>query len=228
MLAGAAESPLSPLTFNAFSIIRAMSTRNDDPEGASRPFSGDRDGFVMAEGSAILVLETRRHAEKRGARIYAELASYSLSNDGQHMAAPRGDGASSARAMRQAIERAGLKPEDIVAISAHGSATPLNDKTETLAIKRAFGEQTAHRIPIFATKALHGHALGATGAFEAAISCLALYNGTLPPTANLTVADPECDLDYIPEGPRPFTPGPILSNSFGFGGIDSCVVFKPA
>ena len=227
MLAGAAEAPLSPLTFNAFAIIRAMSTRNDDPKTASRPFDRLRDGFVMAEGSAVLVLETRRHAEKRGAAIYAELASYSLTNDGQHMAAPRTDGESASRAMRQAIERAGLGVDEIAAISAHASATPLNDKTETLAIKQAFGDAQARRVPIFGTKGLHGHALGATGAFEAAICCLAMRHGIIPGTANLTNPDPECDLDYGADGSRPFAPGPILSNSFGFGGIDSCVVFKP-
>jgi 3-oxoacyl-[acyl-carrier-protein] synthase II len=227
MLAGGAEAPLSPLTFGAFALIRAMSTRNDSPETASRPFDKNRDGFVMAEGGAMLVLETRRHAEKRGARIYAELASYSLTNDAHHMTAPRPDASSATRAMREAIERAHLSPEEIVAISAHGSSTPLNDSTETKAIKQALGDH-AYRVPVFGTKGLHGHALGATGAFEAALCALALHHGILPRTANLFEPDPECDLDYVSDGPRSWTPGPLLSNSFGFGGINAAVVFKPA
>jgi 3-oxoacyl-[acyl-carrier-protein] synthase II len=228
MIAGGSEAPLSPLAFGAFALIRAMSVRNDDPTTASRPFDRLRDGFVMAEGSALMVLETRRHAEKRGARIYATLASYSLTNDGSHMAAPRADGLSASNAMHLAMERAGIAPEEVVAVSAHGSSTPLNDKTETHAIKIALGDEKAYRTPVFATKALHGHALGATGAFEAAISCLALHHGILPRSINIIEADPECDLDYVADGPRAFEPGPLLSNSFGFGGIDSCIVLKPA
>ena len=227
MIAGGSESPLSPLVFGAFSLIRAMSTRNDDPATASRPFDKDRDGFVMAEGAVMLVLETLRHAEKRGAHIYSELSSYALTNDGSHMTAPRADASSASRAMRQAIEWAGLSPEEIRAVSAHGSSTPLNDSTETRAIKQAMGEENARRVPIFATKGMHGHALGATGAFEAALCCLALKHGRLPGTINLQNPDPECDLDYVTEGPRSFTPGPILSNSFGFGGINACLVFQP-
>lgn len=226
MLAGGSEAPLSPLTYGAFALIRAMSQRNDDPATASRPFDRERDGFVMAEGAAVLVLETRRHAEARGAKPYAELSGYSLTNDGHHMTAPRPDGSASVAAMRAAIERAGLSPEDIVAVSAHGSSTPLNDSSETRALKAVFGERTS-RVPVFATKGAHGHALGATGAFEAALTCLALRHGILPPTINRVNPDPECDLDYVTEGPRTFAPGPILSNSFGFGGINSCLVFKP-
>jgi 3-oxoacyl-[acyl-carrier-protein] synthase II len=228
MLAGAAEAPLQGLTYGAFALIRAMSQRNEDPETASRPFDKDRDGFVMAEGGAMLVLETRRHAEKRGARIYAELASCATTNDAHHMTAPRPDGSSAIRAMRQSIERAGLTPEEITAVSAHGSSTPLNDSTETHSIKAALGEDYAKTIPVFGTKGMHGHALGATGAFEAALCAMALYKGVIPGTANLFCPDPVCDLDYVTEGPRAFTPGPILSNSFGFGGINSCLVFKPA
>ena len=227
MLAGAAEAPLQELTYGAFSVIRAMSQRNDDPETASRPFDKNRDGFVMAEGSAVLVLETLRHAEKRGARIYAELASYSLTNDAHHMAAPRPDGTSAVAAMRQAIVCAGLSADEIAAVSAHGSSTPLNDSTETRALKMALGEENARKIPVFGTKGMHGHALGATGAFEAALCCLALHQGKIPGTANLHTPDPECDLDYVADGPRAFAPGPILSNSFGFGGINSCLIFKP-
>ncbi|MBC8103261.1 MAG: beta-ketoacyl-ACP synthase II [Cytophagales bacterium] len=228
MIAGGAEAPLSPLAFGAFSLIRAMSLRNEDPQTASRPFSKDRDGFVMAEGASVFVLETRRHAEKRGAQIYAELAGYSLTNDGHHMTAPRTDASASSRAMREAVQRAGLTMDEIEAISAHGSSTSLNDSTETRAIKLAFGEEKARRTPIFATKGLHAHALGATGAFEAALCCLAMRHGVLPGTANRITPDPDCDLDYVAEGPRPFARGPILSNSFGFGGINSCLVFKPA
>lgn len=228
MLAGAAEAPLQGLTYGAFSLIRAMSQRNDEPETASRPFDKDRDGFVMAEGGAILVLETRRHAEKRGARIYAELAGYATTNDAHHMTAPRPDGSAAVRAMRQSIERAGLTPEEITAVSAHGSSTPLNDSTETRAIKMALGDDYAKTIPVFGTKGMHGHALGATGAFEAALCAMALHHGILPGTANHFTPAPDCDLNYVADGPRPFAPGPILSNSFGFGGINSCLVFKPA
>jgi 3-oxoacyl-[acyl-carrier-protein] synthase II len=227
MIAGGAEAPLSPLVFGAFSLIKAMSSRNDDPKTASRPFSKDRDGFVMGEGGTVLVLETRRHAEKRGANIYAELASYSLTNDGHHMTAPRPDASASSRAMREAVERAGLTMDEIEAISAHGSSTPLNDSTETRAIKQAFGEDKAKRTPVFATKGMHAHALGATGAYEAALCCLALRHGIIPGTANRITSDPDCDLDYVVEGPRTYGRGPILSNSFGFGGINSCLVFKP-
>ncbi|GAB4455880.1 MAG: beta-ketoacyl-ACP synthase II [Armatimonadaceae bacterium] len=226
MLAGGAEAPLSPLSFGAFALIRAMSQRNDEPETASRPFDKDRDGFVMGEGAAILVLETRSHAERRGAVPYAEIVSYALSNDGHHMTAPRADGTSATRAVREAMERAGLSADEIVAISAHGSSTPLNDSTETRALKAALGAQ-AERIPIFGTKGMHAHALGATGAFEAALCCMAMRHGKVPGTANCFDPDPECDLDYVREGCRAISPGPILSNSFGFGGINACLAFKP-
>lgn len=228
MLAGGSEAPLSPLTFGAFALIRAMSQRNDDPETASRPFDKERDGFVMGEGATVLVLETRRHAEARGAKIYAELAGYSLTNDAHHMTAPRPDAVSAVRAMRQAIEYSGLTPEEIVAVSAHGSSTPLNDSTETRALKAVLGEERAYQVPVFATKGMHGHSLGATGAIEAALCCLALRHGALPPNINCRTPDPECDLDYVTAGSRSFSPGPILSNSFGFGGINACLVFKPA
>ena len=188
------------------------------------------DGLLQAHqcAAATLLLETRRHAEKRGANIYAELAGFSLTNDGHHMTAPRPDALASSRAMREAVQRAGLTMDEIEAISAHGSSTSLNDATETYAIKQAFGEDKARRTPIFATKGMHAHALGATGAYEAALSCLAIRHGILPGTANRITPDPDCDLDYIVEGPRPYSKGPILSNSFGFGGINACLVFKPA
>jgi 3-oxoacyl-[acyl-carrier-protein] synthase II len=186
----------------------------------------------MGEGSTMLVLETRRHAEKRGAAIYAELAGYSLTNDGFHMTAPRPDGASAQRAMRRALCDAGVDAREIAAISAHGSATPLNDTMETRAIKEVLGSDQARNTPVFATKGAHAHALGATGAFEAALCCLAIEHGQLPPTINRSVPDPDCDLDYVDfapgSAPRAWTPGPILSNSFGFGGINSCLVFRPA
>ncbi len=227
VLAGASEAPLAPMIYGAFALIRSMSTRNDDPKTSSRPFDKNRDGFVMAEGSAVLVLETRAHAEKRGAPTYAVLGGCATTNDGQHMTAPRGDGACSSRAMRQAIAQAGLTPTEIMAISAHGSSTPLNDSAETRAIKLAFGEEWARQIPVFGTKGMHGHALGATGAFEAALCCLAMKNKMVPPSINIETSDPDCDLDYVTDGPRAWSPGPILSNSFGFGGINSCLVFKP-
>jgi 3-oxoacyl-(acyl-carrier-protein) synthase len=228
MIAGGSEAPLSPLAFGAFALIRAMSQRNDAPATASRPFDKDRDGFVMGEGAAMLVLERKSHAEKRGARIYAELASYALTNDGHHMTAPRPDAESASRAMRLALEYAGVSPGELAAVKAHGSSTPLNDSTETKAITQALGEDVAGRVPVFGTKALHAHALGATGAFEAALCCLALHHRTLPPTANVFERDPACTaLNLTGSAPQPFTPGPILANSFGFGGINACLVFRP-
>lgn len=224
MLAGGVEAPLAPLTFGAFDLIRAISSNsNDTPSLASRPFDGKRDGFVMSEGSAVLVLEEYEHALARGATLYAELLGYSTTTDAYHMTAPRPDGAQAVRAMREALEDAHLRPEEIDYISAHASATPLNDKTETKAIKEVFGER-AHKVPISGTKSLHGHALGASGAFELAITCMAMEHDYLPPTANLRNTDPECDLDYIPNQGRAARVHAVLSNSFGFGGINACLV----
>jgi len=225
MLAGGSEAPMSPLCYGAFAIIRAMSQRNDDPQTASRPFDKNRDGFVMAEGAAMLLLEEWDHAQARGARIYGEILSHACTNDASHMTQPRPDGVQAARCVSLALSRAGLAPTDIGYINAHGSSTPLNDSTETLALKRAFGDY-AYQIPISGTKGFHGHALGATGAFEAAISLLCLYDGWLPPTLNLTTPDPACDLNYLPgtEG-RDARVNYVLSNSFGFGGINACLVF---
>ncbi|MDQ3707054.1 MAG: beta-ketoacyl-ACP synthase II [Chloroflexota bacterium] len=224
MLAGGVEAPLAPLTFGAFDLIRAISSNsNDTPSAASRPFDARRDGFVMSEGSAVLVLEEYEHARARGATIYAELLGYATTTDAYHMTAPRPDGAQAVRAMREALADAHLRPEEIDYISAHGSATPLNDKTETGAIKQVFGEH-AHDIPISGTKSMHGHALGASGAFELAITCLAMTHEYLPPTINLQHADPECDLDYLPDGGRNARVSAVLSNSFGFGGINACLV----
>jgi len=223
MLAGGAEAPIAPLCFGAFSILHAMSSRNTEPEKASRPFDKGRDGFVMGEGAAILVLEELAHAQRRGASIYGEILGYALTNDAYHMSAPHPMGAQAALAMRRALDDAGLQPADIGHINAHGSSTPLNDKTETLAIKQIFGEH-AHRIPISGTKGMYGHPLGASGAIEAAISALSLTYDYLPPTVNYETPDPECDLDYIANVGRQAHVQYILSNSFGFGGINACLV----
>lgn len=225
MLAGGSEAPLATLCFGAFALIRAMSTRNDEPARASRPFDRDRDGFVMGEGAAVLLLESWEHAEARGARIYAELAGYGTTNDAHHMTAPLPDGAQAARCMRQALADAAVAPEAIEYINAHGSGTPLNDPTETLAIKQVFGDH-AYRVPLSSTKGYYGHALGASGAFEAAISALAIARGWIPPTLNLDTPDPACDLDYTPRVGRALAPEVVLSNSFGFGGINAALVLR--
>jgi 3-oxoacyl-[acyl-carrier-protein] synthase II len=227
MLAGGVEAPLTPLIFGAFGIIRAMSTRNADPAHACRPFDRGRDGFVMAEGAALLVLEELEHARRRGAAIYGEVLGYGTSNDAHHMVAPLPSGRQAARAMRCALNEAGIPPEAIGYVNAHASSTPLNDATETLAIKQVMGDH-AYRIPISGTKAMHGHALGATGAIEAAICMLAFRHAYLPPTINLDDPDPECDLDYIPGQGREMMVEYILSNSFGFGGINASLVFGQA
>jgi 3-oxoacyl-[acyl-carrier-protein] synthase II len=225
MIAGGAEAPLAPLCFGAFALIRAMSTRNDDPEHASRPFDSGRDGFVMGEGAAVLVLEEYGRARARGAHIYAEVTGYGTTNDAHHMTAPRPDGSQAARAMRLALDDADLTPSEIGYINAHGSSTPLNDPTETLAIRRVFGD-VADRIPASGTKGYYGHALGASGAIEAAICALAIEREWLPPTVNLTEPDPECDLAYIAGSGRAARVEHVLSNSFGFGGINAALVFR--
>jgi 3-oxoacyl-[acyl-carrier-protein] synthase II len=225
MLAGGAEAPLAPLCFGAFAIIRAMSTRNDDPTAASRPFDKDRDGFVMAEGAVVLVLEERSRALARGARIYAEIMGYGTTNDAHHMTVPRPDGQQAARAMRLALAAAELSPGEIGYINAHGSSTPLNDPTENGAIRQVFGELAA-KIPISGTKGYYGHALGASGAFEAAICALASQRRWLPPTVNLQEADPACDLGYLAGEGTEADPEFLLSNSFGFGGINACLVMR--
>jgi len=227
MFAGAAEAPLAPLCFGAFAIIRAMSTRNDDPATASRPFDAGRDGFVMGEGAAVVVLEELGRARARGAPIYAEITGFGVTNDAHHMTAPRPDGQQAARAMRLALADASVTPGEIDYVNAHGSSTPLNDPTETGAIKDVFGERAA-RIPVSGTKGYYGHALGASGAIEAAISALSLREEWLPPTVNLSTPDPLCDLDYIQGAGRPARAGAVLSNSFGFGGINACVVLQRA
>lgn len=225
MLAGGSEAPLATLCFGAFALIRAMSTRNDDPTNASRPFDADRDGFVMGEGAAVLLLESWEHAEARGARIYAELSGYGTTNDAHHMTAPLPGGAQAARCVQMALADANVAPSDVEYINAHGSSTPLNDPTETVAIKRVFGDH-AYRIPISSTKGYYGHALGASGAFEAAICALAIQRGWIPPTLGLQTPDPECDLDFVPGTGRAVQPRVVVSNSFGFGGINSALVFR--
>jgi len=225
IIAGGSEAPLSPLCFGAFALIRAMSQRNSDPQTASRPFDVARDGFVMAEGAAMLTLETLEHARARGASIYGEILSHASTNDAFHMTQPRPDGAQAARCLSLCLERGGVSPNQVGYINAHGSSTTLNDSTETQALKMALGE-AAYGIPISGTKGFHGHALGATGAWEAAISLLALRDDFLPPTLNLAHPDPACDLNYI-QG----TDGLhrrvdyVLSNSFGFGGINAALLF---
>ena len=225
MVCGGAEAPLAPLCFGAFAIIRAMSTRNEDPERASRPFDKDRDGFVMGEGAAVLVLEEHGRAVARGAHIYAEVLGYGVTNDAYHMTAPLPDGAQAARSMRRALEDAELSPGEVGYVNAHGSSTPLNDPTETLALKQVLGEH-AYRVPVSGTKGYYGHALGASGAIESAICALSIANEWLPPTVNLATPDAACDLDYVPATGRAARVEHVVNNSFGFGGINASLVMR--
>lgn len=227
VIAGGIEAPLAPLCFGAFALIRAMSTRNADPEHACRPFERSRDGFIMGEGACALVLERWDHAVARGARIYAEIAGYGTTNDAFHMAAPRPDGSQAARAMAIALRSADVRPDEIDFVSPHGSSTPLNDSTETQAIKTVLGDR-AYQIPISGSKPFHAHALGASGAIEAALCCLAMHKQWLPPTLNQECRDDDCDLDYVPNHGRNAAPRTALSNSFGFGGINAALVLKHA
>ena len=227
MIAGGAEAPLAPLCYGAFAIIRAMSTRNDDPASASRPFDRGRDGFVMGEGSAVLVLEEYDRAVARGARIYAEVLGFGTSNDAHHMTAPLADGSQAARSIRLALRDAGVTPGEIGYVNAHGSSTPLNDPTETLAMKQVFGDGV-YRLPVSSTKGYYGHALGASGAIEAAICALSITHEWLPPTVNLSAPDESCDLDYIPGAGRAARVEHVVSNSFGFGGINATLVMRRA
>ncbi|MBA3450926.1 MAG: beta-ketoacyl-[acyl-carrier-protein] synthase family protein [Chloroflexia bacterium] len=223
MLAGGVEAPLAPLTFGAFDIIKVLTGRNDDPATASRPFDRDRDGFVMAEGGATLVLEEWERATGRGAHIYAEVLGYATTNDAHHMTAPRPDGAQAARAMREALADANLPVEAIDYVNAHASSTVLNDPVECLAIRGALGAH-AERVAVSGTKGLHAHALGATGAIETSICALALERGHLPGAANVFTLDPACDLDIVPPGGRDGAIRYLVKNSFGFGGINACLV----
>ena len=225
MIAGGAEAPLAPLCFGAFSIIRAMSTRNDDPETSSRPFDRDRDGFVMGEGAAVVILEEYERAKARGAKIYAEVAGFGFTNDAYHMTAPRPDGSQAARSMRLAMRDADVSPHEVQYINAHGSSTPLNDPTETRAIKDVF-EDAAYSVRVSGTKGYYGHSLGASGAIETAISALAIEREWLPPTVNLSVADEACDLNFLPKTGEDQRVEHILTNSFGFGGINAALVLR--
>lgn len=225
MIAGGAEAPLAPLCFGAFSIIRAMSTRNHDPAGASRPFDKDRDGFVMGEGAAVLILEEYERAVARGAKIYAEIAGYGSTNDAYHMTAPRPDGSQAARSMKLALKDAHISPGEVKYVNAHGSSTPLNDPTETKAIKDVFGD-SAYSLRVSGTKGYYGHALGASGAIETAISALAIEREWLPPTVNLAVADEACDLNFLPGTGTNERVEHVLTNSFGFGGINAALVLR--
>ena len=223
MIAGGAEAPLSTLCYGAFALIRAMSTRNDDPTTASRPFDRDRDGFVMGEGAAVLILEERERAIARGAPMYAELMGFGMTNDAHHMTAPLPSGRQAARAMQIALNDASLTAGEVDYVNAHGSSTPLNDPTETIAIKTTLGDH-AYRVPVSGTKGYYGHALGASGAIEAAICALALQREWLPPTINHWAPDDACDLDYVPADGRNARVDVVLSNSFGFGGINAALV----
>lgn len=223
MICGGAEATIRPTGMAGFCAMRAMSTRNEEPEKASRPFDVDRDGFVMGEGAGILILESLEHAEKRGARIYAEVIGYGLSGDAHHMTEPDPEGA--ARCMRMAIRDAGIAPEEIDYINAHGTSTPVGDRSETTAVKKALGDH-AYKVAISSTKSMTGHLLGAAGGVEAIICGLSLQKGMIAPTINLENQDPECDLDYVPNVPRKADLNIVMSNSFGFGGHNATVILK--
>jgi 3-oxoacyl-[acyl-carrier-protein] synthase II len=225
MFAGGTEASLTALMVAGFDIMKATSTRNDDPQGASRPFDKDRDGFVPSEGAAMLILEEADHARRRGAKIYAEIKGYGYSNDAYHYTAPDPEGKGAILCMKMALEDAQVAPEEVDYINAHGTSTPLNDAIETLAIKRVFG-QHAYRLAVSSTKSMTGHLLGAAGAAEAAFTCLALKHQVAPPTINYTNPDPECDLDYVPNKARPMDMRVALSNSFGFGGTNATLIFS--
>jgi len=225
MIAGGAEAIIVPLTMAGFCAMKAMSTRNDEPEKASRPFELHRDGFVCGEGGGIVVLESLEHAVRRDARIYAEIIGYGMTGDAHHMTAPDPEGDGAARAMQVALDDAGLSPADVSYINAHGTSTPYNDKFETLAIKRVFGDH-ARRLAVSSTKSMTGHLLGAAGGVEAIATVLALQRGMLPPTINYEMPDPDCDLDYVPNQARKLDFEVALSNAFGFGGTNGTLVFR--
>jgi 3-oxoacyl-[acyl-carrier-protein] synthase II len=229
IVAGGTEASMLPVIFAGFINMRALSARNDDPKRASRPFDADRDGFVISEGAAVLVLEELAHAERRGARIYAEVAGYGSGNDAWHMVQPRDQGAGAAKVMRAALRDAqrngGLEPAEVGYINAHGTSTPYNDRFETAAIKGVFGEHAA-RLAVSSTKSMTGHMFGAAGAMEALACVKSVETGWLPPTINYVTPDPECDLDYVPNKARQWSPTAAMSNSFGLGGHNSTVVFR--
>jgi 3-oxoacyl-[acyl-carrier-protein] synthase II len=225
MIAGGSESAITPLTIAGFANMKALSTRNEAPQRASRPFDAERDGFVIAEGAGIVVLEELESALKRGAKIYAEVVGYGLTADAYHMTAPDPEGRGVVNCMRMALRDAGLGPEAVDYINAHGTSTPFNDKHETAAIKQVFGEH-AYKLAVSSTKSMTGHLLGAGGGVEAAVCALALTEGVIPPTTNYESPDPECDLDYVPNHARHVELNTVLSNSFGFGGTNACIVLK--
>ncbi|MGA7876823.1 MAG: beta-ketoacyl-ACP synthase II [Desulfoferrobacter sp.] len=225
MITGGVESTITPLGIAGFNAMRALSTRNDEPEKASRPFERDRDGFVMGEGAAILIMEEMEMALKRGAKIYAEIIGFGASGDAYHMAAPAPEGEGAVRCMRMALDDAGIRPEDIQYINAHGTSTDLNDKYETQAIKTVFGEH-AWKLAVSSTKSMTGHLLGAAGGVEAAYTALAIKREVIPPTINYENQDPDCDLDYVPNQARPAKISFAMSNSFGFGGTNGTIVLR--
>ena len=225
MLAGGTEAGISQLGLAGFAVMRALSTRNDDPQRASRPFDAQRDGFVPAEGAGVLILEERERAVSRNANILCELAGFGATSDAGHLVQPQESGASAARAMANAIADAGLSTSDVDYINAHGTSTPLNDAVETVAIKRLFGDD-AYRIPISSTKSMIGHSLGASGALEAVACVKSIVDGKIHPTVNYEEPDPECDLDYVPNQARSVSADTVLSNAFGFGGQNACLVFR--
>ncbi|MEE8329177.1 MAG: beta-ketoacyl-ACP synthase II [Thermodesulfovibrionia bacterium] len=225
MITGGTESVITPLGIGGFEAMKTLSTRNDEPEKASRPFDKDRDGFVMGEGSGILILEELGHALKRGARIYAEIIGYGMTGDAYHITSPSIDGDGAARCMKAALYDCGVKPEEMSYINAHGTSTKYNDKLETAAIKTVFGKH-AYKLVVSSTKSMIGHLLGASGGVEGVICVLSIFNKIVPPTINLTNPDPECDLDYVPNKARPLDVNISMSNSFGFGGTNASIVFR--
>ncbi len=225
MIAGGSEAAITPLGVGGFAAMRALSTRNDEPHRASRPFDQDRDGFIMGEGSGVVILEELAFAKRRGAPIYAELVGYGMSGDAYHITAPSEDGDGGMRVMQNALAEAGIQPSQVDYINAHGTSTPFNDKLETLAIKRLFGDH-AYKLAVSSTKSMTGHLLGAAGGLEAGITALAVKHQTLPPTINYDTPDPECDLDYVPNAKREGKIEYALSNSFGFGGTNGALLFK--
>ncbi len=226
-IAGGSDAPVVPICVGAFNAMNALSTRNDEPRKASRPFDSQRDGFIVGEGAGVLILEEYEHAKSRGAKIYAEMLGYGASADAFHVTAPPEGGAGAARAIRRALRRAGLSPQEVDYINAHGTSTPLNDKAESDAIKAAFGDY-AYKLPVSSTKSMTGHLIGAAGAVEAIVCVQVINNSVIPPTINQEYPDPQCDLDYVPNKPREQRVRVALSNSLGFGGHNSCLIFSEA
>lgn len=225
MIAGGTESTVTPLGIGGFAVMKALSTRNDEPEKASRPFEKNRDGFILSEGSGIVILEEYESAKKRGARIYGEIVGYGMTGDAYHMTAPAPEGEGAARCMKMALDTAGVAPEEVTYINAHGTSTPFNDLNESLAIKSVFGDH-ARKLMVSSTKSMTGHLLGAAGGVEAAFTCLVMDKGIVPPTINYEEPDPECDLDYVPNTARDAKISYAMSNSLGFGGTNATLLFK--